>query len=193
MPKTNGSGQAKTLNPAQLDQLIDAAPGVDHRCLWSLMRWSGSRVSETLQLRWGAIHEERIVFVKSTTKTRATREVLIAPRLQQELLRYRLERAELLHRLPMPRELLFPGRWGGGDPMTRQWADQVLRNTMKGLELPSGCSLHSFRRSLATSMAAKGVGLKTITAFTGHRSLQQLQAYIDVSVADERLALAALE
>jgi integrase/recombinase XerD len=191
MPKTNGSGQARTLSPEQLDELLDAAPGADHRALWAVMRWTGSRVSETLQLRWGAIHEDRIVFVRSSTKTKTTREPLIAPRLHQELLTYRLEWAKQHRHEPGPRDLMFPGRWIH-EPMTRQAADKALRATLNGRQLPTGASLHSFRRSLATTMANSGASLKTVCRFTGHRSLQQLSAYIDVSSADERAALAAL-
>ena len=191
MPKTHGSGQATTLSPAQLDQLLDAAPGPDHRALWAVMRWTGSRVSETLALRWGAIHEDRIVFAKATTKTKATREPLIAPRLQRELLDYRLEWAARFGKQPGPRDWMFPGRWVN-EAMTRQWADKVLRAALNGGQFPSGCSLHSFRRSLATTMANSGASLKTVCRFTGHRSLQQLAFYIDVSSADERAALAAL-
>ena len=63
---------------------------------------------------------------------------------------------------------------------------------MNDLAMPSGCSLHTFRRSLATTMARSGTNLKVVAAFTGHRSLQQLAGYIDVNQADELCALAAL-
>jgi integrase len=191
MPKTSGSGQARTLTPEQLDQLLDAAPAPEHRALWSIMRWTGSRVSETLALRWGAIHDDRIVFAAMTTKTKTTRQPLIAPRLQRELLDWRIEWAARYGRHPGPRDWLFPGRWMN-EPMTRQWADRALRETLNGGQFPSGCSLHTFRRSLATTMANGGANLKTVCRFTGHRSLQQLASYIDVSSADERAALAAL-
>ena len=192
MPKTNGSGQATTLTPQQLDQLLDAAPGPDHRALWAVMRWTGSRVSETLALKWGAIHHDRIVFVKATTKTRSTREPLIASRLHQELEIYRDEWAARYGCEPGSRDWLFPGRWVN-ESLTRQAADRALRVALSRVDdLPSGCSMHTFRRSLATTMAHKGASLKTVCRFTGHRSLEQLSRYIDVSSADERAALECL-
>ena len=72
MPKTNGSGQARVLTPDQLDALIDAAPSPAHRACWAVMRYTGSRISETLQLRWCAIHHDRITFCGATTKTKRT-------------------------------------------------------------------------------------------------------------------------
>jgi len=155
------------------------------------MRWTGSRVSETLALKWGAIHHDRIVFVKATTKTRSTREPLIASRLHQELEIYRGEWAARHGREPSSRDWLFPGRWVN-EPLTRQAADRALRLAVNAACMPSGCSLHTFRRSLATTMAHKGASLKTVCRFTGHRSLEQLSRYIDVTSADERAALECL-
>lgn len=50
-----------------------------------------------------------------------------------------------------------------------------------GPEFPSGVSLRSFRRSLATTMAQRGA------------SLRQLQTCIDVSESDEAAALLLLD
>jgi len=155
------------------------------------MRWTGSRVSESLALRWGAIHEGRIVFAAKTTKTRTTREPMISPRLRQELEIYRGEWALRRGRRPGSHDWLFPGRWVN-ESLTRQAADKALRAALIEAGLPSGCSLHSFRRSLATTMASSGTNLKVVARFTGHRSLQQLASYIDVDTSHERAALAAL-
>lgn len=192
MPKTNGSGQARTLSPEQMDLLLNAAPSPEQRFLWAVMRFTGSRVTETLRLTWGAIHDDRIVFVKATTKTRTTREPRIGPALQAELQRYRKHWTARFGRDPRPKDLVFPGRFGLGEPMTRQACDLALRQTLNGLDLPSGISLHSFRRSLATSMAQGGASLKTIQRFTGHARLDQLARYIDVAPHDELAALALI-
>lgn len=192
MPKTNGSGQARTLTPEELDQLLDAAPSPEQRFLWALMRFTGSRVTETLRLSWAAIHADRIVFVKKTTKTKATREPMVAGRLAEEVQRYRKHWTSRQGREPRPKDFVFPGRFGLAEPMTRQAADLALRKTLAGLDLPSGISLHSFRRSLATGMAHAGVSLRTVQRFTGHASLDQLSRYIDVEPRDELHALAAI-
>lgn len=189
MAKTNGSGQARTLTPEQLETLLEAAPSPEHRFLWALMRFTGSRVTETLRLTWGAIHADRVVFVKATTKTRQTREPMVGSRLAEEIDRYREHWGQRHGRAPRPKDLVFPGRFGLTEPMTRQAADLALRQTLAKLDLPTGCSLHSFRRSLATTMAQAGASLTTIRRFTGHECLNQLQRYIDVAPADELAAL----
>lgn len=190
MPKTNGSGQATVLTPDQMKSLMDAAPTQAHRVSWQIMRFTGSRITETLRLTWGAMHTDRIVFVKSTTKTRTTREVRLSQTLTRELDSYRVFWRQQYGREPKARDLLFPGRGSLLEPVTRQSADKALRKALADLSLPSGVSLHTPRRSLATTMVQSGTSLMTVARFTGHASLEQLRRYVDVTPADE---LAALE
>lgn len=195
MPKTNGSGQARVLTPPELDALLDAAPSPEHRALWAVMRFTGSRTTETLRLHWGAIHSDRVVFAAATTKTRRTREPLIAERLQEELKKFRTHWEKRHHREARNGSLLFISPGSENQPLTRQAADKALRRALQNLgpDFPTGVSLHTFRRSLATTMAQRGASLRTVQRFTGHASLGQLQIYIDVAEADEAAALRLLE
>ena len=183
------------LTPAQLDLLLEGAPSPEHRALWALMRFTGSRATETLQLHWGAIHSDRIVFAAATTKNRSTREPLIAPRLQEEVKVYRHAWEERHQRLARNGALLFPSPGSETQHLSRQAVDKALRKALATLgdAIPSGVSLHTFRRSLATQMAQGGVSLRTVQRFTGHASVGQLQEYIEVAEADERAALMLLE
>lgn len=114
---------------------------------------------------------------------------MIAEPLRQELQRYRLFWQATYGQQPRGRRLLFPSPGAETVALTRQAVDRALRLTVERLDLPSGISLHSFRRSLATTMAQRGASLRTVQAFTGHRSLGQLQSYIDVTEQDQRAAL----
>ena len=62
----------------------------------------------------------------------------------------------------------------------------------KKAALKAGTSTHSPRRSLATTMHSKGIGLKTIASFTGHTSTDQLCRYVDVGLKEKIKALEAL-
>ncbi|WP_399313343.1 tyrosine-type recombinase/integrase [Trichocoleus sp. FACHB-262] len=44
-----------------------------------------------------------------------------------------------------------------------------------------GVSTHSFRRTALTQMSSAGVPLRVIQEISGHRSLQALQRYLEVS------------
>ena len=67
-----------------------------------------------------------------------------------------------------------------------------IDKAVKAAKLRAGTSCHSPRRSLATRMHAKGIGLKTIASFTGHQSLDQLSTYISVDLKEKLKALDAL-
>ncbi|MCP9930594.1 site-specific integrase [Cyanobium sp. AMD-g] len=195
MPKTAGSGQARTLTPEELDALLDAAPSHTYRALWSVMRFTGSRVSETLALRWGVIHSDRIVFRAADTKTQGSREPMVGASLREELGAYREFWTNRRGKAPQAADLVFPSPRLPGQPLTRAAADLALRTALKTLgdAFPSGVSLHTFRRSLATTMSQRGASLKTVARFTGHANLGQLQNYIDVSHATEAAALAVID
>lgn len=196
MAKVNREGQATTLSPEQLDLLLDAAPSPAHRCCWSLMRFTGSRATETLRLTWAAVGNSTITFAGSTTKTKRSREVMASDRLQQELSTYRSAWAGQQGREPCSTDLLFPAAANSAAQacMTRQAVDLALRKvcTQLGDALPSGVSLHSFRRSFVTNAANDGASLTAVQSFTGHASLDQLQRYCSVSEAAKRAVLALI-
>ena len=93
--------------------------------------------------------------------------------------------------MPSRRDYLFQGRWGN-EPLTRQWGHKCWHKAIKGAGLKAGTSTHSPRRSLATTMHSKGIGLKTIASFTGHTSTDQLCRYVDVGLKEKIKALEAL-
>lgn len=54
----------------------------------------------------------------------------------------------------------------------------------------TGCSSHTGRRSAISQLANKGVGIRIIQKFSGHRSLQSVQPYLD---ANEEMVKKAAE
>ena len=191
--KIDGQGQAEVLTPDELDLLLDHAPCMRSRALFSLMRWSGSRISESIKIKWGAISESQLIFKKETTKTKSSRDVLLHNRLVNELKTYKQYWIDRYQREPTSRDFLFVGRFGFSEPLTRQWAHGAWRKAVKAAKLKKGTSLHTPRRSLATTMHSKGIGLKSISAFTGHQSLDQLSTYISVDLKEKMKALSALD
>ena len=191
--KISGCGQAEVLTPVELDLLLDHAPCMRSRALFAVMRFTGSRISESLQLRWIAVKDSSLIFLKQTTKTKSTREVLLHNRLADELKIYKQYWIDRYKKEPNSRDFLFVGRFGFTEPLSRQWAHKVWNKAIKGANLKQGTSLHSPRRSLATTMHERGVGLKTICSYTGHSSTDQLCTYIDVGLAEKTKALEALD
>jgi integrase/recombinase XerD len=178
--KVDRHGKAAALTDQQLEALFAAAPSAKHRCLWTVQRWSAARISEALALTWGDVSGKQITFRKATTKTRSTRQLLQAPALAKELASYQQHwEAEHGHK-PKPSEALFPAAGSTTSTMTRQAADKAFRAACRasGIE---GASLHSFRRTVAQSLVAKGVPLSTVQKATGHKSLSSLGEYLTAS------------
>ena len=190
--KIDGQGQAEVLTPDELEKLLDNAPCMRSRALFSVMIFSGSRISESLQLRWGAIQESQLIFKKETTKTKTSREILLHNRVVNELKIYKQFWINKYGREPNSRDYLFVGRWGN-EPLTRQWGHKCWHKAIKAAGLKAGTSCHTPRRSFCTTLHNKGVGLQTIASFSGHQSLDQLQTYISVDVKEKMKALAALD
>jgi integrase/recombinase XerD len=186
--KVDRHGSAAVLTSEQLDGLLDAAPSPRYRALWALQRWTAARIGECLALKWGDLNGV-VTFRRANTKTKTTRQVLVATPLAAELERYRAAWAIREGYSPSRDEALFPAKGSTHTPMSRQAADKALRQTCEALGL-AGVSTHSFRRSFATGALRRGVNLPTIQKVTGHKSLGSLGHYLDV---DDAEVLAAIE
>ncbi len=78
--KHDRNGQAEILTSAQLKELFEVLHP-RYQLLFGICYYTGCRISEALQLQRSDVGRETIVFRRATTKTRATREVTIAPSL----------------------------------------------------------------------------------------------------------------
>ena len=190
--KIDGQGQAEVLTPDELEKLLDNAPCERSRALFTVMIFTGSRISESLLLRWGAIQDSQLIFKRETTKTKTSREILLHDRVVNELKIYKQYWIDRYKKEPTSRDFLFVSRFGFSECLTRQWGHKCWHKAVKAAKLKAGTSCHSPRRSLATRMHAKGIGLKTIASFTGHQSLDQLSTYISVDLKEKLKALDAL-
>ena len=167
MPKRDRNGKAEIWTNEKLDELwLELAPRF--RALFSICLYTGCRVSEARQLHAEDIIENYIVFRKQTTKTKATRQVKLHPKL-----------SIVLGEIELPTEgYLFPGKRSGC--ITRQTADYALRQACDRLGF-RGYSTHSFRRTALTRLSNAGTPLRIIQKISGHSSLTELQKYLDVT------------
>jgi len=188
--KTRRSGQAKVLDPEELDQVIQLLPPGTHRVLATLMRKTACRVSEGRQLRWGDVTKEKVVFPKEVTKRKlASREIHMHPDLQKVLDQWRRDWTAMNGRKPGADDWIFPGRsheW----PITRQSFGQKL----KAAALQAGferVSTHTFRRSALTHASSQGVPLAHLRTLSGHKSLAALQRYLETTEKEKQAAMMA--
>ena len=83
--KINRFNRARVLTTAELDALHAHLPG-PHAVLASLLRRTGTRVSEGLQLKWKYVTPSSIVLIAPTVKGKTkTRAIPLHPMIAEEL------------------------------------------------------------------------------------------------------------
>jgi integrase/recombinase XerD len=88
---------------------------------------------------------------------------------------------------------LFPGRHPSHHwrHITSDSAARLFREACQRVGI-QGASTHSFRRTALTQMSNAGIPLRVIQQVSGHRTLTELQKYLEVSDAQVRGAVASL-
>ena len=145
------------------------------------MLYTACRVSEAIQLRKRDVFDNNrnvrpvILFRKPTTKGKlATREIPVIEDLRIHLEAYKPRGSS---------RYLFPGQLGNSREKTHLHKDSalwLLRQACKKIGL-EGISTHSFRRTALTQMSNAGIPLRVIQQISGHRTLDELYKYLEVS------------
>jgi integrase/recombinase XerD len=198
MPKNHRHGQAEILTDQDYTKILKELQNPKHRLFLQLARFTGERWGAIIQLKVLDVYScpdrgelrKTVCFRASTRKAspkgrRVTREVPIHPHLALLLQAYCL--------LVPAGEWLFPDYRHPDRHMSFQNADQFFRAALDRAGLgDKGISSHSTRRTFITRLSESGVALPIIQKITGHRSLQHLQRYIEVSDRQVANALSRL-
>jgi integrase/recombinase XerD len=185
--KVNRHGQAKVLSPGEAQQLFNAFTTNRDRALFGICLFTGCRINEACTLLTNDVYDSagvraKITIRKQHTKGKQeTRQITTHPSLKTYLEAYQEQAGK---------RYLFPGRHRRGHLNPRS-ADAILRQVCDRLRL-EGISTHSFRRTALTQMSSAGIPLRVIQEISGHRSLQALQKYLEVSEQQVEQAIAVV-
>lgn len=169
-------GQAEILTPSDWARLEKNCDSIVHRTLWAVLRFTGARVSEALQLKVTDVYDfngevkDSILYRKETRKGKDKN--LTIP--VSADLRYYLER----YHVP-PTGYMFPSSRSKSGHLTYEAVVKYLNLILERAGITKHITSHSFRRSLITHLARKGTDVRTIQMISGHASIQNLQLYID--------------
>ncbi|HEX7083598.1 MAG TPA: tyrosine recombinase [Gaiellaceae bacterium] len=177
----------RTLSPAEVVRLIEAARGTTPRALRDgalveLLYGAGLRVSEAVGLdRTRVDLEEKLVRVLG--KGDKERVVPIGTHAVEALRRYLSRGRPFLDRRHRP-ELFLNARGGG---LTRSGAFLILRRlaAKAGLE-PERVHPHLLRHSFATHLLDGGADLRSVQEMLGHADLTTTELYTHVSDSRRR-------
>lgn len=169
----------KILSVEQVSKLIDAAPTRFYRILLMALYATGLRRAELAHLKVTDIDRERMVIHVRGGKGRKDRDVMLSPKLLDELQCY-------LGGLRSKPELwLFPGnRWHTGKiPITTKVIWFACRQAATRAGLEDEIHPHTLRHCFATHLLESGADLRTIQLLLGHRDLEETTLYLHLSNA----------
>ena len=172
----------RTLSPAEVERLIDAAKGTSprslrDRALVELLYGAGLRVSEAVGLERGSIDlDSRLV--RCTGKGGKERIVPLGREAAEAVRRYQARGRPYLDRRHRPE--LFLNAQGGA--LTRAGAFLILRKLADkaGLD-PQRVHPHILRHSFATHLLEGGADLRSVQEMLGHADLGTTELYTHVS------------
>lgn len=185
--KINRQGQAKVLTEDELRKLFDEGLATPRdRLLFSICLFTGCRIGEACSLEWCDIIGNAITFRIEKTKTKSSRTAQISPKLQTYFEEYQRDQASV----KFPSSYIFRGKRVGSH-LHPSMAHKILKAATDRIGL-QGVSTHSFRRTALTMMCSKGINLRVIQKLSGHKSLNVLANYLEVSEQEKEQALAQI-
>ena len=193
MGKNNRAGKAGILDDSDYKKIQAILEGEHNKLIVSILRYTGERIGAVIQLKIADIYSDpgrslvlpEITFRAQTRKAsptgeRHTRQVMVAIPLKRELQIYS----------PPMSGWLFPSPANPENHISRQAVDKSFRDAVRKAGLiRKGLSLHSFRRTAITKLAEAGVPLSTIRDITGHRNIETLKEYVEVSDRERQRAI----
>jgi site-specific recombinase XerD len=165
------------LSQEEVAQLIDAASTAFHRTLLMTLYATGARNAELTRLKFSDVDSKRMVIHIQGGKGRKDRDVMLSPRLLEEL-------REHWHRLRRkPRVWLFPGNHDhcADHPIDTKTVWHACQQAAKRAGIQKGVHPHTLRHCFATHLLEDGADLRTIQILLGHHDLKETALYLHLS------------
>ena len=169
-------------DPDEVDLLLQHSPSVFEEAFWLCGAHAGLRLSgEALGLRWGAVdfqagvvrpYDNWVLGQLDTTKTGDSEAIPMTPRLGRALSKLK-ERDYAIG----DEDFVFVDELA----LDRPARDKPLREAFKDARQKAGLKpikMYNLRHSFGTSLAAKGVDVRTIQALMRHARLNTTEQYM---------------
>jgi len=165
------------LSREEVARLIDAASTRFHRTLLMVLYATGVRRAELTQLKVTDIDSQRMVIHVRGGKGRKDRDVMLSPKLLDELRQHwqRLRRK--------PSVWLFPGQKHhcGDQPIDTKTVWHACHEAAKRAGIRKNLHPHTLRHCFATHLLEAGADLRIIQTLLGHRDLEETTIYLHLS------------
>ena len=165
------------LSQEEVARLIDAALTPFHRTLLMTLYATGLRCAELTHLKVSDVDSKRMVIHVHAGKGRKDRDVMLSPKLLDELRKHwrRLRQKTS--------DWLFPGnRWHTADyPIDEKTPRHACQGAARRAGLSHAIHPHTLRHCFATHLLEAGADLRTIQILLGHSSLKETTIYLHLS------------
>jgi integrase/recombinase XerD len=165
------------LSQEEVAQLIDAASTPFHRTLLITLYATGLRCAELTRLQVSDVDSQRMVIHVQAGKGRRDRDVMLSPKLLEELRQY-------WHRLRRkPAQWLFPGnrRHSADQPIDPKTVWHACHQAANRAGFKKAVHPHTLRHCFATHLLEAGADLRTIQILLGHHDLKETTLYLHLS------------
>jgi len=165
------------LSQEEVARLIHAACTPFHRTLLITLYATGLRCAELTHLKVSDIDSKRMVIHVRGGKGRKDRDVMLSPKLLEELRQH-------WRRLPRKTsDWLFPGnRWHTADyPIDEKTPRHACQGAARRAGLSHAIHPHTLRHCFATHLLEAGADLRTIQILLGHSSVKETTVYLHLS------------
>jgi site-specific recombinase XerD len=178
------------LSPAEVNRLIQAAPGIKYQAAFAVGYGAGLRASEIVGLKVSDIDGERKVVRVEQGKGRKDRHAMLSPTMHR-LLRSWYRHARARGKI-MPNGWLFPGQ-NPVNPLSTRQLSRALKAAVEAAGINKKASLHSLRHAYATHLLEHKVDIRLIQVLLGHKKLTTTEQYSHVADRVLREVVSPLE
>ena len=172
---------ARLLKKQEIQKFINQAPSLREQVLVKVGLFCGTRISEALGLKFKDFEDGEYITIKSLKGSR-TRTLSLHPQLKNaiaDLKKFYIDQGkDVSGDTPVfLSQKVKPG--GAQKSLSRQAASELLKKMREAAKLAGRVTAHSLRKCFVTSLySLLNNDLVALCAYTGHRSLDSLRAYI---------------
>jgi len=162
------------LSPEEVMHFLDSVASHKHRTILTATYAAGLRVSEATCLKVTDIDSKRMMLRVDEGKGRKDRDVMLSPRLLEELRSY--------WKVARPKVWLFQGDIPGR-PITTGAVELACQKAHRASGIGKPITPHSMRHAFATHLLESGTDIRKIQLLLGHRSLATTSRYLKVATS----------
>jgi len=163
----------------KLFDYFDSLGSVHISTFFRFLAYTGCRLAEAIGLTWTDVDLSKKEITFSQTKNYESRTVPIAPKLLAWLKK-------------LPAEDVYVFGDGNGEKLYHSsWYWRLLRSATEACRMRPH-SIHAFRHTFCSSLAAADINLATIKELAGHKDIKTTLIYLQFNIAQKKKAMKSL-